>query len=174
LDALAAIAVDWPLEDALLESTIDRTNHSQHPQVESERLSPAPEDSIRQTIPATTDPLEMLAALERQPNGTVTITMRHVQVAQKSYGSEKRFLCPPPTVSIACADQETLRKWQDGTRLAMRAGDGFSETVALPASSSVSFRHLFTTSNQSLKSKQFSLHLDVHPLINMTDERRLR
>ncbi|KAL1922997.1 uncharacterized protein VTP21DRAFT_9373 [Calcarisporiella thermophila] len=78
----------------------------------------------------------------------VTITCMHGSVAQKSYGSEKRFLCPPPTVTVG--GPLTCE------RVSASVGD-IAQTLPLDSTHTTRFKNLHVTD----KAKRFRLRLDL-------------
>jgi recombining binding protein suppressor of hairless len=88
-----------------------------------------------------------------------TVICLHAAVAQKSYGSEKRFLCPPPVVHIEGP------VWQMRTQALSMAvvsenGDrSFEQKAPLDNSMTASFKFLHVTGTQ--KAKSFQLSLDI-------------
>ncbi|RPD64861.1 hypothetical protein L227DRAFT_494481 [Lentinus tigrinus ALCF2SS1-6] len=88
-----------------------------------------------------------------------TVICLHAAVAQKSYGSEKRFLCPPPVVHI---EGPVWQMKQQHLSMAV-VNEGGERTCELKApmdqSLTASFKFLHVTG--SAKSKSFQLSLDI-------------
>ncbi|TFK83058.1 hypothetical protein K466DRAFT_590045 [Polyporus arcularius HHB13444] len=88
-----------------------------------------------------------------------TVICLHAAVAQKSYGSEKRFLCPPPVVHI---EGPVWQMKQQHLSMAV-VNEGGERTCELKAPMDVnltaSFKFLHVTG--SAKSKSFQLSLDI-------------
>ncbi|KAH9944135.1 uncharacterized protein BXZ73DRAFT_39580 [Epithele typhae] len=97
-----------------------------------------------------------------------TVICLHAAVAQKSYGSEKRFLCPPPIVHIEGP------VWQmKHQHLSMSVvNEGGERTCELKApmdhNLTASFKFLHVTG--SAKSKSFQLSLDIAESVTHTPE----
>lgn len=100
-----------------------------------------------------------------------TIICLHAAVAQKSYGNEKRFLCPPPVVHIEGPVWQ-MRSQHLGMSVVSETGDRtFEQKAALDSGMTSSFKFLHVTSASS-KAKSFLLSLDITepPAPNHTPE----
>ena len=88
-----------------------------------------------------------------------TVLCLHAAVAQKSYGSEKRFLCPPPVVHIE-GPIWNMKAQQLSMAVVSEGGErSFSQRAPLDQSLSASFKFLHVSG--TAKSKSFQLSLDI-------------
>ncbi|OBZ78791.1 Transcription factor cbf11 [Grifola frondosa] len=88
-----------------------------------------------------------------------TVLCMHAAVAQKSYGSEKRFLCPPPVVHIEGPVWQ-LKSQQLVMAVVTETGERGCELKApMDHNLTASFKFLHVTG--SAKSKSFQLSLDI-------------
>jgi recombining binding protein (suppressor of hairless) len=88
-----------------------------------------------------------------------TVICLHAAVAQKSYGSEKRFLCPPPIVHIEGPVWQ-MRSQQPSMAIISETGErSFEQKAPLDNNMTASFKFLHVTGIQ--KTKSFQLSLDI-------------
>jgi len=88
-----------------------------------------------------------------------TVICLHAAVAQKSYGSEKRFLCPPPVVHIEGPVWQ-MRQQQLAMSVVSETGDrSFEQKSLLDNNMTASFKFLHVTG--TAKAKSFQLSLDI-------------
>ncbi|CCL98297.1 uncharacterized protein FIBRA_00291 [Fibroporia radiculosa] len=88
-----------------------------------------------------------------------TVICLHAAVAQKSYGSEKRFLCPPPVVHI---EGPVWNMKQQHLAMAVVTESGertFEQKAPLDQSLNASFKFLHVSG--TAKTKSFQLALDI-------------
>lgn len=96
--------------------------------------------------------------LQQQQDSMTTLTCLHAAVAQKSYGSEKRFLCPPPIVTLVS------QPGADKPKVSMGIVCGSSDTsieqlASLDEDMQSTFRYLHVSG--TAKAKQFSLRVSL-------------
>ena len=88
-----------------------------------------------------------------------TVLCLHAAVAQKSYGSEKRFLCPPPVVHIE-GPVWHMKQQQMSMAVVSEGGERtFEQKAPLDHNLTASFKFLHVTG--SAKTKSFQLSLDI-------------
>ncbi|KAL0951337.1 hypothetical protein HGRIS_008041 [Hohenbuehelia grisea] len=88
-----------------------------------------------------------------------TVICLHAAVAQKSYGSEKRFLCPPPVVHIEGPVWHLRSQMLSMTVVAENGERSFEQKAPLDNNMTASFKFLHVTG--TAKAKSFQLSLDV-------------
>ncbi|KAJ2792077.1 hypothetical protein H4R20_006786, partial [Coemansia guatemalensis] len=99
------------------------------PRTDDKVLSVAKPRPTEQTSPA------FLRTLQDHPlcrSNQVVITCYHASVAQKSYGGEKRFLCPPPAVLMYGEGSSAQIAHHSPMLLSVVTDTGVSEKAALP------------------------------------------
>ncbi|KAF7965666.1 hypothetical protein HWV62_42388 [Athelia sp. TMB] len=88
-----------------------------------------------------------------------TVICLHAAVAQKSYGTEKRFLCPPPVVHVEGPVWQMRSQTLSMAVISETGERSFEQKAPLDNSMTASFKFLHVTGTQ--KAKSFQLSLDI-------------
>ncbi|KAI7904037.1 beta-trefoil DNA-binding domain-containing protein, partial [Cokeromyces recurvatus] len=95
-------------------------------------------------------------------NQRTTLTCFHATVAQKSYGTEKRFLCPPPIVHIASNEKYSKKIQLSMSVICENGGKILEQRSMLDENQSGSFKYLHVTG--TAKAKHFYLKVNLLPI----------
>jgi recombining binding protein (suppressor of hairless) len=99
-----------------------------------------------------------------------TVICLHAAVAQKSYGSEKRFLCPPPVVHVEGPVWQ-MRSQQLSMCVVSETGERSNDQKApLDNNMTASFKFLHVTGAAKAKNFQLSLDISEPPVSHSADQ----